>query len=53
MEAFKALEEAGGESAKAVRRRAELKEQAEQAGEEITQLSAQLETAGAKLKHLQ
>lgn len=53
MEAFKALEEAGGEAGEAARRRAELRERADQAGEDITQLSAQLEAAGAKQAHLQ
>jgi hypothetical protein len=53
MEAFKALEEAGAEAAAASQRRAELKERADAAGEEVTQLSAQLEAAGARRAHLQ
>jgi len=53
MEAFKALEEAGAEAAAAAQRRGELKERADAAGEEVTQLSAQLEAAGARRAHLQ
>ena len=53
MEAFKALNEAGAEAEAAARRRSELRERAEQAGEEITQLSVQLEAAAAKKAHLQ
>ena len=53
MEAFKALNEAAAEAEAAARRRAELRERGDAAGEEITQLSAALEAAAAKRAHLQ
>lgn len=53
MEAFKALNEAAAEAEAAARRCGELRERGDQAGEEITQLSAALEAAAAKRAHLQ
>lgn len=53
MEAFKALNEAAAEAEAAARRRGELRERGDAAGEEITQLSAQLEAAAAKRAHLE